>query len=260
MATMAEFARPALHAVYPETVYEVGMLGWHFAAIDAAWPHLLVLAALCTYKDEEPEARVAKILRLLKEPTIYFARDRDWQQWYRAVDPVHDEPPPVDETIAELAKRELTVLTAPQLIFQRIKLDSPLEIILAAAERTGVIDYALHLLCAFLRNPERMGGWLPSLTWGWHKARRDAERVRQDHRVEVVRGQLTDLLIKQRVSRLMRLAQNPELQDLHPTQVTLIGADDKTPEDIKDALEAQQAFEDHQELTWQLSAQAKFRF
>jgi hypothetical protein len=58
----------------------------------------------------------------------------------------------------------------------------------------------------------------------------------------------------------MRLAQNPELQDLHPTQVTLIGADDKTPEDIKDALEAQQAFEDHQELTWQLSAQAKFRF
>ena len=53
------------------------MLGWHFAAIHAAWPHLLVLAALCTYEGEEPEARVAKILRLLEEPTIYFARDPD---------------------------------------------------------------------------------------------------------------------------------------------------------------------------------------
>jgi hypothetical protein len=37
-------------------------------------------------EDEDPEARVAKILRLLEEPTIYFARDPDWQQWYRALD------------------------------------------------------------------------------------------------------------------------------------------------------------------------------
>ena len=209
MATTAEYARLALHAVYPATVYEVGMLGWHFAAIDAAWPHLLILATLCTHDDEEPEARVAKILRLLDAPTIYFARDRDWQQWYRAVDPVHDEPPPVDETIADLAERELTVLTAPQLIFQRIKLDSQFEVILAAADGTEVINYASHLLCALLRDPERIGGWLPSLTWGWHRARRDAERVRQEHRVEVIRGQLTDLLIKQKVASLVRTCSKP---------------------------------------------------
>jgi hypothetical protein len=70
MATTAEVAQPTLHAVYPETVYEVGMLGWHFAAIQAAWPHLLVLASLWTQEGEDPEARVAKILRLLEEPTI----------------------------------------------------------------------------------------------------------------------------------------------------------------------------------------------
>jgi hypothetical protein len=153
MATTAEEAQPKLHAVYPETVYEVGMLGWHYAAIHAAWPHLLVLAALCTHEDEEPEARVAKILRLLEEPTIYFARDPDWHQWYRALDPVHGEPPPADETIGDLAERELTVLRAPQLIFERITLDSTLEISLAAAGTTGVMIYALHLLCAFLRDP-----------------------------------------------------------------------------------------------------------
>jgi hypothetical protein len=235
----AEEAKPTLHAVYPETVYEVGMLGWHFAAIHAAWPHLLLLAILCTHEDEEPEARVAKILRLLEEPTIYFARDPDWQQWYRALDPIHGEPPPVDETISELAERQLTVLRSPELTFQRIKLDSPLEITLAAAESTGVISYALHLLCAFLRNPEEIGRWLPRLVAGWHEARRDAEMARQEQRVEVIRGQLTDLLVKQNVSRLMRLVQNPELQDLHPVQVTLVGAEDETPEDITEALQAQ---------------------
>jgi hypothetical protein len=235
METTAEEGPPTLHAVYREAVYEVGMLGWHFAAIHATWPYLLVLAALRTHQDEDPEARVVKILRLLEEPTIYFARDRDWQQWYRALDPVHGEPPPVDETIGDLAERELTVLRSPQLTFKRIKLDSPLEITMAAAGSTGVVIYAAHLLCAFLRDPERIGGWLPRLVTGWHKARRDAEILRQGHRVEVIRGLLTDLLIKQNTSRLMRLAQNPELQTLHPVQVTLVGAEDETPEDIREA-------------------------
>jgi hypothetical protein len=86
-------------------------------------PHLLVLATLCTHDDEEPEARVGKVLRLLEEPTVYFARDPDWQQLYRALDPVHGEPPPVDETISDLAERELAVLRMPQLILERMKLD-----------------------------------------------------------------------------------------------------------------------------------------
>jgi hypothetical protein len=235
MEMTAEGAPPTLQAVYPETVCEVGILGWHFAAIHAAWPHFLVLAALRSHEDEQPEARVSKILRLLEEPTIYFAHDRDWQQWYQALDPVHGEPPPVGETISGLAKRELTVLRAPELTFERIKLDSALEITVAAPRSAGVVIYALHLLCAFLVDPERIGGWLPRLVTGWHKARRDAEMVRQGRRVEVIRGQLTDLLIKQNMSTLMRLAQNPELQDLHPTQVTLIGTEGETPEDIREA-------------------------
>jgi len=37
----------------------------------------------------------------------------------------------------------------------------------------------------------------------------------------------------------MRLAQNPELQDLHPVQITLVGAENQTPKDIREALEAQ---------------------
>jgi hypothetical protein len=50
---------------------------------------------------------------------------------------------------------------------------------------------------------------------------------------------LTDLLVHQNVSALMRLAQNPELEDLHPAQITLVGAEGETPEDIRKALEAE---------------------
>jgi hypothetical protein len=60
MDTTAKSVRPMLKAVYSETV-EVGMLGWHFAAIHAAWPHLLVLATLSTHGGQKPEARVTKI-------------------------------------------------------------------------------------------------------------------------------------------------------------------------------------------------------
>ena len=158
MGTMAGEAQARLHAVYRETVYEVGMLGWHFAAIQAAWPHLLLLSTLCTHQDEDPEARVGKILRLFEEPTIYFARDQDWQRWYRALGPAPGEPAPIGETIGDLPERELTVLRAPELIFQRIQLNSRLEITLAAAGSTRVIIYALHLLCAFLRDPDRLMG------------------------------------------------------------------------------------------------------
>jgi hypothetical protein len=64
-------------------------------------------------------------------------------------------------------------------------------------------------------------------------------RWRAERRDEVIRGQLTDLLIKQNTSTPMRLAQNPELQDLPPVQVTLLGAEDETPEDSTEALQAQ---------------------
>jgi hypothetical protein len=108
----------------------------------------------------------------------------------------------------------LTVLRAPQLTFERIKLDSPLEITLTATGSTGVIIYGLHLFCAFPSGFCKIGGWLPRLVAGWQKARREAARTRQEHRVEVIRGQLTDLLIKQNISTLLRLAENPELEDL----------------------------------------------
>ena len=83
-----------------------------------------------------------------------------------------------------------------------------------------------------------MGGYNASLLAGT-KLAVTPRWCPQEHRVEVIRGQLTDLLIKQNMSRLVRLAQNPELEDLHPVRVTLIGAENETPEDLREAFEAE---------------------
>ena len=93
-----------------------------------------------------------------------------------------------------------------------------------------MIIYALHLLCAFLRDPGRIGGWLLRLVAGWHEARRDAEMVRQDMPSRS-HPRTTDRSPDQTERVEARAAcSNPELQDLHPVQVTLVGAEDETPQ------------------------------
>jgi hypothetical protein len=139
----------------------------------------------------------------------------------------------------DLAQVELRVVRSPALTFERIQLNSPVEIALAAQAvgGAGVAIYALHLLGAVLRDPERVGGWLPRLVAGWRKARRDAERARQEQRDEVIRGQLTDVLIEQNMSRLIEIARRIELRELHPLEVTVESGDPKPPEDIAEALD-----------------------
>jgi hypothetical protein len=61
-------ARPTLHAVYPDVVYELGLLGWHFVAVRDAWEHALVLASLRSGEEEGSEARVTKIFSCSKSP------------------------------------------------------------------------------------------------------------------------------------------------------------------------------------------------
>jgi hypothetical protein len=203
-----------------------------------AWEQALVLAALRTGEEEGLEARVTKILELFEKPIVYLDRDRSWGVWSQVLFPAKGAPPPSDQVMDVLAQRELTVL-GPGLTFDHIQLNSPLEIALAAQAvgGAGVAIYALHLLGAMLRDPERVGGWLPRLAAGWRTARRDAERARQEQRDEVIRGQLTDVLIEQNMSRLIESARRLELAELHPSDVTVESGDSEPPEEITEALE-----------------------
>jgi hypothetical protein len=123
-----------------------------------------------------------------------------------------------------------------RLAFERIKLNSPLEITLAAAGSTGVIVYALHLLRAVLRDPERIGAWLPRLAVGWHRARREAEVARQEL-LGVSDAYEMDKLIDEAIDReVAALRRRVELartfeEYFQPIDVT-VSADSETPEDI----------------------------
>jgi hypothetical protein len=238
--TLVGSAQERIRAVYDEAVYDVGELGEYFVTLDETWSHFLLLAALRTGEEDDPETRVTKIQQLLDDATIYFEQDATWSRWQYYLMPGEGELPS-DDAIKNLSRQRPTVRTLHKLTFERIRLSSPLDITIAAqaAGGTGIVLYGLYLLRAFLRDPERLGAWLPRLVKGWHLARRDAERARQDHQEEVVRGRLADILIEQSMSKLIDLAQHPELQTLHPVEVTLLGADEETPADIGEAFNAE---------------------
>lgn len=142
-----------------------------------------------------------------------------------------------------------------QLRFARIQLNSPLDITLAieAAGGTGITIYALHLLSAVLRDPERIGGWLPRLAAGWHNARREAELARlerkrqasvtnmhrraldDDHRLRMQEAESINKQVDETVTELVDLSRH--LEEFQPAQV-IVNTDSGTPEDITRALKA----------------------
>jgi hypothetical protein len=43
----------------------------------------------------------------------------------------------------------------------------------------GIVAYSIHLLVHLMRDPDRVGAWLPRLVAGWHRGMTEAERARQ---------------------------------------------------------------------------------
>jgi hypothetical protein len=117
------------------------------------------------------------------------------------------------------------------LIVQRLHLNSPLEITLATAGSTGVTIYALYLLSALLRDPERLGSWIPRLVASWHRARRDAANEKQLSELEY--EDLLETAIQDEIERLP----NRHIKKTRPVDLT-VTADSEMPPDIAAALEA----------------------
>jgi hypothetical protein len=131
----------AIHLTYSEDTYRVGRLGQYFTSINQAWSLVLKLAR---YRAEGP----------LDEPLTY--------------EPPTSHTPPawVRLRVGGMSHEEDSPL--PRLKFERIKLNSPLDITLAleAVGSTGVTVYAMYLLSTVLRDPERIGGLVASTGCG----------------------------------------------------------------------------------------------
>jgi hypothetical protein len=84
------------------------------------------------------------------------------------------------------------------LAVQRLTIASPMDLVLAPeflATMGGVggIGYALHLMAKVLRDPHRLGGWLPGLVSSWYAGR-----------AEVAKQHTEFLLAQQELERLQR--------------------------------------------------------
>jgi hypothetical protein len=218
----------AIHLTYPDKIYEVGQLGQYFTSVDEAW-------------------------RLIARLAILGPNNTGGETWGRRLEQAEVEGFMVDSEIE-----------SPRLMFERIRLSSPLEISLAieAVGGTGITIYALHLLSAVLRDPERIGGWLPRLAAGWHRARKDAELARQerfqhdapstelsaeerqraegledtfrrDVREAEVREAEAEVRIDEAVTGLVDLSDT--LKELSPVNVT-VDVETETPKDIAAAV------------------------
>jgi hypothetical protein len=96
----------------------------------------------------------------------------------------------------------------------------------------GATGVALYLLAKIMKDPERVGAWLPRLVAGWHKGQRDREKQRHKRKVEETQGQLLEAEIGAIVART--IASTAPLVVLKPVEVTVWGAPEP-PEDIAEA-------------------------
>jgi hypothetical protein len=110
------------------------------------------------------------------------------------------------------------------LTIARLRLESPLDVNVAieAVGQTGAIAYGVYLLVHALKDPRRIGAWLPRLIASWHEGqtermeakltRLEQERTLDDAAAQLVRSQYG-------------------LVDMTPVEITAEGAGDP-PDDL----------------------------
>ena len=237
----------AIHLTYTAATYEVGQLGQYLMCIDEAWGLVIKLA---TYRTNNP---------LDEAPTRHGPLPPGMVLMLPAP---YDDPASVEGedltargpagSLRSSRRTSSQRESLRRLKVERIQLNSPLDITLAleTAGSTGVIVYAMYLLGAVLRDPERIGGWLPRLAAGWHKGRLEARQALQARRDAVIaetgadpveeygpapgEAALIDARMYESVTQLVDLSR--DLKGLQPADVT-VDVDAEGPEEIARVLE-----------------------
>jgi hypothetical protein len=219
--------RNALHLRYEEATYSVNKLSRYFTTLDDAWPICRTLA-ICRLGEAPsgiPAVRPDQVLAIPDAAEFPATTSPTDPTEARAVDLLSALRASVEAAKVRRGARQA-------LIVEYLHLNSPLEITLAAAGSAGLTLYALYLLSAVLRDPERIGSWLPRLTAGWHKGWREAEKERRLRQDDL---QMIEKTVEDQVPKLIAISEN--LADMKAADVTVLG-DSETPEDIAKVLES----------------------
>jgi hypothetical protein len=214
--------------VYSEATYEVGTLASYFSSVNEAWRLVFFLAA---YRALLTDRHVAYIDWLDADQPMIAYDGRNVPDWLEQS--MRRLPTRRDSNDPSAGDVRFTMFELPPLTFERIHLNSPLEITLAAAGSTGLTIYALHLLRSVLSDPRRIGAWLPRLAAGWYDGRREALKAQREYEDEL---RQTEEIVDKKVDALMELSE--DLERVRPDELTITG-ETEIPEDIAEALESE---------------------
>lgn len=225
-----------VHAVYQDQDYDVGLLGVYLREIETTWRSTVALAFLHTASDDDPRRQRLRLQRIiwslknrrtdeeLRDHRLDYIQYAQMQARTRGVMLSPDS----YETYSPSELERSPLPPSPdslQLVVQRLRTESPMDLTLAVegAGVSGLGIYALHLLARALRNPERVGSWLPRLLIGWHHGMQELEEAKQDR---VAREIAEDAAAANMVAAAEIMTQ------LTPVEVTARGAGEP-PEELR---------------------------
>lgn len=219
-----------VHVVYPSLVYEVHRMSEYFAALGAVWDSCLQLALL--------RYRRRSASRALTEAEPWLESQR------RAPDVTELDP----IRLGQLTQRWEKDATA-RITFRvhRLHIASPMEITFAVEGGVAAVAvYTAFLTARVLRDPERIGAWLPRLVAGWHQGMQEAERRKLERRA-VDQEQPDEAMSERRVveqlpqvRELIKASSRVSQLHMHPEEVSVIGAHE-APEDLAAADDSDQS-------------------
>jgi hypothetical protein len=242
-----------IRAIYRERRYAVLELGRYFVALEDAWRVCLGLAslnadvrdatqafaqALVEQLDDFADAQSERIAEIAMLYEQYEPSEVEEEQFGRQLRQLFlDSNAQLDSEMAKIRSRLLEAWgRSPVLLaISRLRIESPMELAVAVVQTggpTALAVYSVHLLVHVIRDPERIGAWLPRLVAGWHMGKAEAERARLDY-AESLAELKKQRAIEDASGRLIAAAE--KIKELPAAEVTAIGAGD-TPDDIVAAL------------------------
>ena len=246
-----------IHAVYREKRYAVDELGSYFVALESAWQAGLALAShnarvrdalrrAVNVQVEQGREHLDDLLEVQQERlneilTLYqqFDPDEDDETFRQRADQLTEKLS--EELDPEIAAIRLGLLEAsgqtPVLFtISRLRIESPMELAVAVVQTggpTALAIYAVHLLVPVMRDPERVGAWLPRLLVGLRNGMTEAERAGMDLADARAERRRNQRAIDDAADSLLIAAK--KLKELPADEATAIGAGE-TPDDIVAAL------------------------
>jgi hypothetical protein len=246
-----------IRAVFAEKPYAVNERGSYFVALEDAWQAGLALASHnarvrdalrhavdalvkeeSDHLDAFTEAQSERLLQIATFYSWFYTDEEEVETFSQRLDQLNEDAnAELDSEFARIRSLllEASGRTPVSFTISRLRIESPMELAVAVVQTggpTALAVYALHLLVPVMRDPERVGAWLPRLPVGLRKGMTEAERAGKDL-ADARAERKKQRAIDDAADRLITAAK--KIKALPAAEATAIGAGD-APDDIVAAM------------------------